>query len=250
MFKYIFVFITFCCLLVFDSRLAMTNSQLHQPRVQAAKSATDASLRQLFEEKGLAYPPQKIFMRVLKSENLLEMWVWKAEENQYKLLKTYGVCAMSGYLGPKRKQGDYQVPEGFYHLSSFNPWSAYHLSMKINYPNKSDRILSPNRNLGGDIFIHGHCGSLGCVSITDPLIQEVYWLSLQAKQNGQKNIPVHIFPAYFSDLKYNLLHHLYANNNKLTQFWDNLYAGFMYFETHKRVPNMSIDDRGFYYINE
>ncbi|MGB1204158.1 MAG: L,D-transpeptidase family protein [Chitinophagales bacterium] len=250
MFKYIVIFVTIFSLLVVDSRSAMTNSHLRQPRVQAAKDATDARLRQLFEEKGLAYPPQNIFMRVLKSENLLEMWVWKAEADQYQLLKTYGVCAMSGYLGPKRKQGDYQVPEGFYHLSSFNPWSAYHLSMKINYPNKSDRILSPHRNLGGDIFIHGYCGSLGCVSITDPLIQEVYWLSLQAKQQGQKKIPVHIFPAYFSDLKYNLLHHLYAKEDKLTQLWNNLYAGFSYFETKKQVPKMGIDDDGHYYIIE
>lgn len=250
MFKYIFVFFTIFFLLIVDSRSAMTNSHLHQPRVQAAKNATDASLRQLFEERELVYPPQKIFMRVLKSENMLEMWVWKESENQYQLLKTYGVCAMSGYLGPKRKQGDYQVPEGFYHLSSFNPWSAYHLSMKINYPNKSDRILSSYRNLGGDIFIHGYCGSLGCVSITDPLIQEVYWLSLQAKQNGQKKIPVHIFPAYFSDLKYNLLHYLYAKDDKLTKLWHNLYAGYLHFETHKQVPNMNIDDKGFYYIVE
>ena len=153
MFKRIFIISTIFFLLLADSRSAMTNARLLPSRVQAAKVATDASLRQLFAEKDLEYPPKNIFMRVLKSENLLEMWVWKSEKEQYELLKTYGVCAMSGYLGPKRKQGDYQVPEGFYHLSRFNPWSAYHLSMKINYPNKSDRILSPHRKLGGDISV-------------------------------------------------------------------------------------------------
>jgi murein L,D-transpeptidase YafK len=32
-------------------------------------------------------------------------------------------------------EGDYQVPEGFYYITEFNPASNYHLSLGINYPN-------------------------------------------------------------------------------------------------------------------
>ena len=128
MFKRIFIISTIFFLLLADSRSAMTNARLLPSRVQAAKVATDASLRQLFAEKDLEYPPKNIFMRVLKSENLLEMWVWKSEKEQYELLKTYGVCAMSGYLGPKRKQGDYQVRSISYLHGSACSWNHQHSS--------------------------------------------------------------------------------------------------------------------------
>ncbi len=49
---------------------------------------------------------------------------------------------MAGTLGPKTNAGsDYQVPEGFYYINEFNPKSSFHLSLGLNYPNASDRIL-------------------------------------------------------------------------------------------------------------
>jgi len=46
----------------------------------------------------------------------------------------------SGKLGPKRQQGDMQIPEGFYHISGFNPASNFYLSLRINYPNPSGAL--------------------------------------------------------------------------------------------------------------
>ena len=43
------------------------------------------------------------------------MEVWKRGSNgKYALLKTYPICRWSGQLGPKTREGDRQVPEGFY----------------------------------------------------------------------------------------------------------------------------------------
>ena len=54
----------------------------------------------------------------------------------------------SGTTGPKRAEGDYQVPEGFYYINEFNPNSKYHLSLGLNYPNASDKILSDSIDPG------------------------------------------------------------------------------------------------------
>ena len=53
---------------------------------------------------------------------------------------SYPICAGSGDLGPKRERGDGQVPEGLYEIDRFNPTSRYHLSLRVNYPNLSDRL--------------------------------------------------------------------------------------------------------------
>lgn len=220
--------------------------QMQYPRVRGAKTATEQQMRLLFQSKGLNYPPSKIFMRVLKTENLLELWGFDNKNKRYKLVKTYDACAMSGVLGPKRKQGDFQVPEGFYHISLFNPYSNFHLSMKINYPNASDRVLSKHSDLGGDIFIHGQCASIGCVSITNPYIKELYWLSAQVKAQGQRQIPVHVFPARMSSFKYSILKHMYRNNKKMLRFWANLKEGYDYFHRTGHPPKVAINKNGVY----
>ena len=83
----------------------------------------------------------------------------------------------SGTTGPKRLQGDFQVPEGFYHINEFNPNSNYHLSMGLNYPNSSDRILSDSLRPGGEIYIHGSCVSVGCIPLNDDEIEELYLIA-------------------------------------------------------------------------
>src|SRR5262249_39977186 len=111
------------------------------PRVRAAAEAKDATLRLLFQQKGLAYPPRNLLLRAFKKEAQLELWAGSDERSSLTLVKTYAICATSGHPGPKRRFGDEQVPEGFYELDWFNPQSNFYLSMHINYPNTSDRIF-------------------------------------------------------------------------------------------------------------
>lgn len=106
----------------------------------------------------------------------------------FRLIKDYQICSLSGELGPKRQQGDLQVPEGFYWIDRFNPASNFYLSLGINYPNQFDRILGKSGELGGDIFIHGGCVTIGCIPITDDKIKELYLIAVEAKSNGQDGV--------------------------------------------------------------
>jgi len=126
---------------------------------------------------GLSYPPIRLTLVGLKAERRLE--VWAGADSGWVLLRSYPVLAASGGPGPKRRQGDRQVPEGVYRLTGFNPNSSYHLSIRVDYPNEDDREAARaegRANLGGDIFIHGKAVSIGCLAIGDPAIEELYVL--------------------------------------------------------------------------
>lgn len=97
----------------------------------------------------------------------------------FTLFKTYKVCALAGSLGLKRMEGDYQLPEGFYYINEFNPKSNYHLSLGINYPNASDKVLSDSYKPGGDIYIHGSCVTVGCIPVKDALLADTFFSTLQ-----------------------------------------------------------------------
>jgi murein L,D-transpeptidase YafK len=165
-------------------------------------------------------------------------------EKEFRLFKTYDICYYSGELGPKRKQGDGQVPEGFYKIEAFNPYSNYHLSLRVSYPNASDKIIG-KVNLGGDIMIHGNCVSIGCVPITDTYIKELYILAVEAKNGGQDNIPIHIFPGKLDKKGMEFLNGKYPENS-LQNFWKNLKNGYDYFEENKKLPKIEVDKSGKY----
>ena len=214
-------------------------------RFRTARGEKEDGLRQLLAERGLPAQPERVFLRVFKRERVLEVWVGHKDTDTFALLKTYPVCAVSGVLGPKRRQGDRQIPEGFYTIDRFNPASNYYLSLGLDYPNRSDRILGDKRDPGDDIFIHGNCVTIGCVPITDPMIKELYLLCVVARCNGQKDIPVHIFPARLTDAN---LAALLEDHPQHETFWRNLQPVYVWFERHKSLPAIRVDDAGGYEI--
>lgn len=218
---------------------AFKGAQLSSPRVSQAMMSFKDSARRLFESQGLNFPPNEIYLRSFKSCNEMELWGRNNEEEEFKKVKTYRVCALSGLLGPKRFEGDRQVPEGLYFIDEFNPRSEYYLSLLINYPNYSDVIMGERRKLGGEIYIHGGCVTVGCLPMTDDFIQELYVICLSAKLNGQNNIPVHIFPTRFDQVGVNYLAKSYKGDESKQTFWTNLKNIYDYFETnHKLMPVM------------
>src|SRR5690349_16566308 len=168
------------------------------PRADESFRRKEDTLQRQFEAKKLKWPAKYIYIRSFKYDSNLEVWVKDEMKEPFKLFKTYKVCALAGTLGPKRLEGDYQVPEGFYYINEFNPRSQYYLSLGLNYPNISDRLLSDSLRPGGDIYIHGSCVTVGCIPITDQQIDELYIIAAHAKNSGQDYIPVHIFPIRFN----------------------------------------------------
>src|SRR5690554_3362072 len=222
------------------------NFQFNAPRVSQAYAQYNDVLRKEFTEKGLAYPPKEMLIRAFKAHNELEIWVKNNDDDTFTLFKDYSICALSGTLGPKRWEGDLQVPEGFYFISDFNPRSDFHLSLLLNYPNYSDLLLGNKQTPGGAIYIHGGCMTVGCLPMTDQGIKEIYTLSLVAKLNGQNNIPVHVFPIRFNKVGINFLGREYGRDQDRQKFWINLKAGHDYFERHKKIPPVMYNQEGKY----
>lgn len=164
-------------------------------RLRQARERGLPTFKQRLVQARLTYPVQEVYLRAFKSDRVLELWATNHARGALTLVASYPIAAMSGGLGPKRKEGDRQVPEGFYEINRFNPASGFWLSLGLNYPNASDQILSDPKRPGGDIFIHGSNKSIGCLAMTDALIEEIYPACLDARAQGQKVIRVDIFPS-------------------------------------------------------
>ena len=225
---------------------SIEQEQLRFPRVRTARQEKDAAVRSIVEKKGLAYPPKAILLRAFKKEGVLELWGAESNSGPYVLLKSYGICATSGVLGPKRRFGDAQVPEGFYDLDWFNPQSNFFLSMHVNYPNAADRILGSRTNPGGDIFLHGNCASIGCIPITDDGIKEVYWLAVLVREDGAKHLPIQIFPARMTEPGFRELAKTHLGQAELVAFWENLKEGYDSFEKDHRLRSVRVTKDGRY----
>ena len=167
-----------------------------------------------------------VFIRIIKEEYLLELWL-KEANGQWRLFRNYNIAAMSGDLGPKTAEGDEQAPEGFYRVfkSSLNPNSSYHLSFNIGYPNAYDRKLG---RTGSFIMIHGDMVSIGCFAMTDSRIEEIYTLVAEAFKAGAKYVPVQVYPFRMTAERMQK-----EAENKHIDFWQHLLPGWQHTESRQ-----------------
>jgi murein L,D-transpeptidase YafK len=220
------------------------------PRINDAMRKKEDTLMKQFEEKKLAWPARYIYIRSFKYDSQIEVWVKQDLNDKFALFKTYRVCAMAGSLGPKRMAGDYQVPEGFYYINEFNPKSNYHLSLGLNYPNASDRVLSDSLMPGGDIYIHGSCVTTGCIPVNNEQIEELYILAAHAKSEGQDFIPVHIFPIRFDNARSSEYLKKYVKDfPEYLPLADELKHAYTYFERTRKLPVIMVSKKGEYVVD-
>lgn len=219
---------------------------LKNGRVKQAYNKKSRMIIDLLEFKDLDINTLEICIRIFKHEKQLEIWGRDSLHDTFMLISAFHICRISGKAGPKRKQGDGQIPEGFYHIDRFNPWSSFHLSLGINYPNASDRVLSDRNRPGGDIFIHGSCVTIGCLPMTDERMEEIYLIVMEAANNGQKQIPVHIFPMRMHGDPYNALLQNHRDNGALIEFWSNIEEGYLFFKENKTKTVFEVDSDGKY----
>lgn len=211
-------------------------------RVANAREAKGETVRQRARKAGFKDLPRHLYLRAFKHEGVLELWGSKGKGAKYRLIHTYPIAAQSGELGPKRQEGDRQVPEGLYRVVVFNPNSAFHLSLGLDYPNASDRIRSDKKMPGGDIYIHGGAASIGCLAMTDDAIQEIYLFALAAKSNG---IPVHIFPFRLTPRALSG-----QRSNAAYGLWAELEPAYRSFEVKRLVPRFTVAKDGAYVVKE
>ena len=218
--------------------LVLSTSAFGADRVKEVRARRAADVKALVEKAGLTYPVDEVYLRAFKQERQLELWAGKRGQPMV-LVKTYPFCSASGELGPKRVEGDLQVPEGLYEVPEFNPTSSYHLSMKVSYPNQSDRVRSDPKRPGGLIYLHGSCVSIGCIAIQDEPIEEVYLVSLDAKR---RPIRFDIFPARLTP---EVLAALPAEH---AEFWKELAPVYSAFEASKRPPAFKVSGKTGAYV--
>lgn len=204
-----------------------------------AREKVNMSLHQNMRLQGLRIG-DPIFIRVLKQERILELWIKAQDQDTYALFKTYPICYFSGDLGPKLKEGDKQAPEGFYDITQgrLHPESENHLAFNIGFPNAYD---TAHGRTGSYLMIHGGCRSVGCFAMTDPVIEEIYVLAEAALENGQEKVDVHIFP--FAMTEQNLIYH---GNSEWSGFWQTLNVAYQSFERKHVPPIIKVDEAGNY----
>ncbi len=124
------------------------------------------------------------FLLVDKSERTLVLYSDGIEVRRYA-----GLQFGAERFGHKRFEGDERTPEGRYTIDTRNPNSAFHLSLRVSYPNERDRAFAEaqGRSPGGDIFLHGQPNGLaagrmegdwtdGCIALANAEMDELWRL--------------------------------------------------------------------------
>jgi hypothetical protein len=169
-----------------------------EDRLAQVGARADARLQPWFHRAGVPYPPERIALLAFKQEKILDLYAagW---DQEFQLVRSFPILAASGAAGPKLREGDRQVPEGFYEIESLNPNSRYHLALRLNYPSPVDLIRAgeddrPVESLGGDIMIHGRAASVGCLAIGDAAAEELFVL---VARTGLDRVQVILAPCDF-----------------------------------------------------
>ncbi|WP_034912569.1 MULTISPECIES: peptidoglycan meso-diaminopimelic acid protein amidase [Erwinia] len=175
-----------------------------------------------------------VYIQIFKEERTLELYGKIGTE--YRLIDSYRICNFSGGLGPKRRQGDFKSPEGFYSvgLSQLKPDSRFYRAINVGFPNEYDRQQGYE---GKYLMIHGSCVSIGCYAMTDTYIEDIYRYVEAALRNGQPRVDVSIYPFRMTDS--NLQRH---RNSVYYSFWRQLQPGYAQFVKTRLPPAVSVSD--------
>jgi murein L,D-transpeptidase YafK len=200
-------------------------------RLPLANTPDVSRLEQRLADKGLK-SGAPILMRIFKETSELEVWIEK--DGAFVHFATYPICHWSGTLGPKLREGDKQTPEGFYTITNrqLHHIGRWPRSINLGFPNAYDRVHARN---GSYILMHGGCSSVGCFAMTNPVIGEVYGLAKAAIRNGQRYVPIHVFPFRMTDAA--MAAHA---DSPWKEFWSTLQAGYRSFERTRRPPRVSV----------
>jgi hypothetical protein len=153
-----------------------------------------AAMKPLFDAANVEYPPKEQYWVALKQEKMFYVFA-PDRKGIRKLILTYPIIGASGVAGPKLREGDKQVPEGFYRITRFRPYVVAHLGLEVNYPNAEDVAhakAEKRTNLGYDILIHGSRWSTGCLAMENKPIEQLFTL---AYDSGVKTIQVIFAPC-------------------------------------------------------
>jgi murein L,D-transpeptidase YafK len=153
------------------------------------------SVRAMFRFLGPCFAALLVLSGAVAEEDVDRIVVEKSQRRMdlmsgETVVRSYQIALGSAPEGDKLQEGDGRTPEGRYVIEGRNPSSAFHLSLKISYPDAADRAAAAARNVspGGDIFIHGAPNwwllpgqppgdwTRGCIAVTKAEIEEIWRL--------------------------------------------------------------------------
>ena len=147
-----------------------------------------AAIRRRRREPPPAAPAgaQADLIEVFKGERRMEL------KREGRTIRRYRVALGFSPERHKEREGDGRTPEGYYTVDARNPRSAFHLSLRVSYPDEDDKARAASLGVspGGDIYIHGQPNgwrkflvghpakdwTTGCVAVSDAEIREVWTL--------------------------------------------------------------------------
>lgn len=193
------------------------------------------SLRDSMHREGFVLGA-KVFIRIFKKERVLELWMLKSD-GRFHLYRRFPICAFSGDLGPKLREGDLQSPEGVYRVSreQMNPNSRYHLSFNLGFPNAYDRA---HGYTGSYLMVHGDCVSRGCYAMDDRQIEIIYAIVSEAHQRGQRAVDVHVFPFHLTEENLEAY-----RDHRWFDFWQMLAPIYRSFEEARLPPVVEVKNK-------
>ena len=173
-----------------------------------------------------------VYIQIFKEERTLDLYAKMG--NEFRLVNSFQICNFSGGLGPKRREGDFKSPEGFYSVDArhLKPDSKYYRAINIGFPNDYDKSQGYS---GAYLMIHGECKSIGCYAMTNTYMDEIYRYVEAAFAYGQSRIDISIYPFRMTDQ--NLKRH--SSSNYIT-FWRQLKPGYDYFVKNHQPPMVSV----------
>jgi murein L,D-transpeptidase YafK len=208
---------------------------------QAAIGRVRGRLQISYDAMGLVFGAP-IYLRLIKDQKRLEVWVQK-RGREFVKLRAYKICGSSAVLGPRRRTRPAQQPEGFYLLGPNNlrPPAATYLGLDLSWPNTFDRAQGWS---GATSILQAGCASEPHFGLTDQDMEEVYTLVHSALAGGQNGVPFHIFPFEMGGLRM-----LTARRGPNAGFWEQLAPAWQAFERTKKPPQVRVLGRR-YVISE
>lgn len=202
---------------------------------QAAIGRVRGRLQISYDALGLVFGAA-IYLRVIKDQKRMEVWVQK-RRREFVKLRSYKICGSSAILGPRRKAGQARQPEGFYMLgtSSLRPQQITYLGLDLGWPNAFDRAQGWR---GQTSVVQAGCASEPHFGLTDQDMEEIYTLVYSALAGGQAGVPVHIFPFEMGRLRM-----LTAQRGANANFWGQLEPAWQAFERTKKPPQVRVSGR-------
>jgi hypothetical protein len=180
-------------------------------------------------------------IRIIKETATLELW--KQSGSSWKQIKTYPICKFSGDIGPKKRVGDRQAPEGFYEITRYqlNPFSREYLSINTGYPNARDRAHGYS---GDALMIHGGCASIGCYAVEDKAMEEIYAVVRDSLLAGQDRVQLQIYPFPMTAWRMAMM-----SNHKDYEFWKELKQGWDWFEDNRSPIPVTVEGKRYRIAN-